>query len=353
MGYSFLTDGGYEGYAWDWSTNGVLDGTKRLDLLSHTGGSPLASLVTRTKPHPDQFDDLVSWGSMAWTFARTYLLPKADEDARERVAETERQVAPLVQRLVTTLREKMIPALADGQIAFTIDGKESAARLQRELPASAEPLPLPEAAVALKLSDSKLFREGLSDLFELADDVLAVSRSLNPDGVPEGARLPEPEKWSIDGGTLWTFGLGDSGIDEKLRPSIAISESAAVFSIAPGQARRMIVPAKQTTGAPLATFDGPLATSAALDVAGLVDLVEPWILYAARVAVLQQRNGFVDASTVVGPDVDDGQFKDVLETTSVLLDALRCIRLAVAETTTRSDATVTHWRNMIRDLPAK
>ena len=190
-------------------------------------------------------------------------------------------------------------------------------------------------------------------LFELADDVIAVSRSLNPETVPEGARLPEPEKWSIEGGTMWAFGLGDSGIDDQIRPSIAISDSAAVFSLAPAQAGRMLVAKKQTTGAPLSAFDGPLATSAALDVAGLVDLVEPWILYAVRVGVLQQRNGFVDGSTVIGPDIDDGQVKDIVETTGVLLDALRCIRLAVAETTTRSDATVTHWRNMIRDLPAK
>jgi hypothetical protein len=35
------------------------------------------------------------------------------------------------------------------------------------------------------------------------------------------------------------------------------------------------------------------------------------------------------------------------------LEALRCIRVTVAEATTRSDATVVHWQNVIRDLPAE
>ena len=352
LSYAFLTGSGYEGYAWDWSKNGVLDGSKPLDLLSNTGGSPLASLVLRGKPQPEQFEDFVAWGGMAWGFARKYLLPKADEDARERVEETERQFAPLVARAVDTLRTKFLPALADGQMGFVIDGKGRAKRLQAAMPAAAEPLPLTEPAVAFRLSDAKLFREGLSDVFELIDDVLAVSHSLNPDSLPEGARLPEPERTKVDGGSLWTFPLEGTGIDAQLKPSIAISDDTAVFSLAPAQAARMLVASKQQTGGTLAKFEGPLAGAAALDIAGLVDLLEPWVLYAARVGVLQQRNGTVDADTVIGPDGDDGRVKEMLSAAGTVLDALRCLRVAVAETSTRPDATVTHWRNLIRDLPA-
>jgi hypothetical protein len=37
----------------------------------------------------------------------------------------------------------------------------------------------------------------------------------------------------------------------------------------------------------------------------------------------------------------------------VVLDAMRCLRVTAGEAQTRSDATVTHWRNVIRDLPAE
>jgi len=353
MGYSFLTDKGYEGFNWDWSKNGVLDGSKRLDLLEHTGGAPLASLVMRTKPHPDQFDDFVSWGRMGLDFATKYLLPKADEDARERFVETQRQIAPLAERFVGILREKFLPALADGQVGFVIDGKSTVARLHRDVPTAEEPLPLVEPAVALRLSDAKLFRAGLSDLFELADDFVSLSRSLNPGSIPEGYRIPDPEQSDVAGGTLWTFPMARTGLDEQISPAIAISEGTAVFSLVPKQATRMLAASKQQTGAPLSGFGEPLATAAALDVAGLVDVIEPWLVYFGRVGVLQQRNGFVDGSSVAGADLDEGQLGEAFTALGVVFDALRCIRLAVAETSTRSDATVTHWRNLIQDLPAK
>jgi len=38
---------------------------------------------------------------------------------------------------------------------------------------------------------------------------------------------------------------------------------------------------------------------------------------------------------------------------AVVFDVLRSLRVAVAETAIKSDATVTHWQNVIRDLPAE
>ena len=63
--------------------------------------------------------------------------------------------------------------------------------------------------MALRLSDAKLFRAGLSDLFELADDFVSLSRSLNPGSIPEGYRIPDPEQSDVAGGTLWTFAVMD------------------------------------------------------------------------------------------------------------------------------------------------
>jgi hypothetical protein len=38
---------------------------------------------------------------------------------------------------------------------------------------------------------------------------------------------------------------------------------------------------------------------------------------------------------------------------AVVCEALKSLRAAVAEMSTTPDATVTHWRNVIRDMPAK
>ena len=353
LGYSFLTDKGYEGYSWDWTRNGVLDSSKPLDLLGHTGGSPLLSIVTRAKTPPDQFDDFVDWGRMALAFFRKNILIKADEDDRERFEQAGRQLEPLADRLMTTLQTKILPALADGQSAFVLDGKEKAARLQRLMPASVEPLPIVAPAIAVKLDDPKLFREGLSDLFVLADDVVEEIRALNPDALPDGYRIPEPSKSKVDGGALWTFALPNAGLDDQIEPTIGIGEDVAVFSLLPKQASRMLLRQPQETGATLSRFGEPLSVAAAADGPGLIDLIEPWVEYAVRVGVLQQRNGFVDNDSTIGPEDDDDRMRDILRQTGVVFEALRCIRVTVAEATTRSDATVVHWQNVIRDLPAE
>lgn len=353
LGYSFLTDKGYEGYSWDWSRNGVLDASKRLDLLGHTGGSPLLSLVSRAKTPPDQFDDFVDWGRMAWKFVGNNVLSKADVDERERIEETTRQLAPLAERLVTTLRTKILPAVAEGQTALVVDGRDKVERLQRAMPAAAEPLPIVAPAIALKLVDPKLFREGLSDLFALADDLVEEVRALNPGSVPDDYRIPEPGKTKVDGGSLWTFALPQAELDEQIMPTIGIGEDVAVFSFVPKQATRMLVSKSQETGSSLSSFDEPLAVAAAADVAGLVDAIEPWVEYFVRIGNLQQRNGFIDGESTIGPDGDDDRIRDQLSVVNAVLDALRCLRVAVADASTRSDATVTHWRNVIRDIPAE
>ena len=143
----------------------------RLELLEHTGGAPLAAVGFRIKNDPGQFEDFVSWADMGWSFFRQYLVPKAGEDAREKIEEVDEHLAPLGEKLVGILRTKILPALADGQIGFVIDGKSSTKRPHAALPAAAEPLPLLEPAIVLGLDDPKLFREGMSDVFELADEL--------------------------------------------------------------------------------------------------------------------------------------------------------------------------------------
>jgi hypothetical protein len=75
--------------------------------------------------------------------------------------------------------------------------------------------------------------------------------------------------------------------------------------------------------------------------------------YFVRIGNLQQRNGFVDGESTIGPDGDDDRIRDQLGLVNAVLDALRCLRVAVADASTRSDATVIHWRNVIRDIPAE
>ncbi len=351
MAYSFLAEQGYEGYAWDWSRNGPLDGSKRLDLLEHVGGAPLAAVALRVRNDAYQFDDVVAWADMLRGFAVKHLLPRADEDVQEKVAAFEQHLLPLGQKFVDIVRRTFRPAMAGGQIGFVIDGKSKTSRLQQALPQAEAPLPLLEPAIVIGLDDPALFREGMNDFFALSDELVDAVRAMSPEAVPSDYRIADPRKEEVAGGNVWSWPLEKTGLDEQVQPAIALGKDAAVLSLVPKQAGRLIVETPLTTGAQLTKFEEPLAGAATLDVAGLIEALEPWVIYAARYAAVQGREGSVDSDLTLDADVEDEQAKEILAQVKVVLEAAKVLRVATAETAVKPEATVTHWRNIIRDIP--
>jgi len=351
--FSFLSEQGYEGYVWDWGRNQPYDGSKRLELFEHAGGAPLAVLVSRLKSDPGAFDAVVDLGGGAWKLFSTYGRPALDEEQAARFDGFEEHVAPLAARGVGIIRDKIRASIADGQIGFVLDAKGRTKKLQGELPASAEPLPLVEPAIVLPLADPKLFKDGLSDLFALGDELTDAIRDMDPDAVPAGYRIPEPEKSKVEAGTVWSWKLSNSRLDDQIRPAIGVGEKAVVLSFMPKQAGRMLVESPLETGSRLSRFAEPLASGAAIDCAGLVDVIGPWVTYLTRYGCVQQRDGAVDPDAELTAADENEQAQEVLEQVRVVLEAVKSLRAAVAETAFREDALVTHWRNVIRDLPAR
>ena len=353
MGYSFLTDRGYEGYAWNWSRNQPFDGDRRLDLLEHVGGAPLAVLAARIKSDRAAFDAAVEIAAAAWQLGLRHGRPSMDDDERKSFDALAERLTPFAARLVTALREKVIASLADGQIALVLDAKGRAAKPQRRLPSSAEPLPIVEPGIVLPVADPKLFKDGLNDLFALADEFTEAVRELDPRAMPETYRIPEPDRAKSDGGSVWSWALANAGLDEQIRPAIGVGDEVVVLSLVPKQAGRMLAESGLETGTQLTKFDEPLAAAAAVDVAGLIDAARPWVVYLTRYGCVQQREGEVDPRRQLSADDETPEAKDALEHVAVILEALKSLRVAVAETSYREGALVTHWRNVIRDMPAK
>ena len=351
VGFSWMTDSGYEGETWDWSRNQPVDGSRRLDLLEHAGGAPLAVAVTRMKSDPKLVDDVSAFVGGLWSLVQKHGLPALEGEERDRAEDVAKQIGPLAARLADVVRRKIVPALADGQLGFVFDAKSRTKKPQGDLPASADPLPLPELGIVLPLKDAKLFRDGLNDLFAIGDEAADAVRRINPDAIPRGWRLPDPEKSKVDAGTVWSFAVPASRLDEQVRPAIGFGDEVAVFSLAPKQAARLLESAKLETGSQLAAFEEPLAGAAAVDVAGIVDTVKPWLVYLTRYGCVRQREGAVEAEAEMTADDETDEARDALKSVDVVLEVAKCLRAAVADTTVRDGALVTRWRNVIRDLP--
>jgi hypothetical protein len=350
---SFLTEQGYEGYSWDWSQNLPLDGSRRLDLFEHSGGAPLGVVVSRLASKPPAFDAVAGIVGSAWSLFEKHGRPTLDAEDGRRFDELNEHMGPLARKLADILRTKIIASLADGQVGFVLDAKGRTKRIQEQLPASADPLPVPEPAIVLPLADRKLFIDGLNDLFALGDEAADAIRDMDPDAVAAEYRVPEPEKTKLDGGSIWSWSLDRSRVDEQVRPAIGVGEDVVVFSLVPKQAARMIAEGRLETGSQLSTFEEPLAGAAALDFAGLLDALQPWIVYATRYGCVQEREGAVEADEELSAEDENEQAQEILAHVNVVLEACKSLRAAVAETAFKDDVLVTHWRNVIRDMPAK
>jgi len=351
MAFSYMTPDGYAGQAWNWSRNQPLDGGRRLDLLDHAGGEPLAVMVTRLRSDPTLLDDAESAARAGLRLYRRYGLPGLDDAEAAEVAKYEEVLLPLAERLGIAIRDKLVPSLADGQIGLVLDAKSKSKRPHRDLPGSAEPLPLLEPAIVLRLTDEKRFRSGLSDIFELADEAVAALRQLNAESLPAEYRVPAPVKDKVESGTVWTFAVPAAGLDAAVAPAIGVGDKAAVFSLVPRQADRLLAAARLQTS-PGENFGEPLASAGVVDIAGMLEALRPWIVYGARYASVAQRDGHVSADTELQAEDETPQAREVVEAMSGILDACQCLRSAVRETIVKDDVLVTDWRAVVRDMPA-
>ena len=353
MAYAYMTDTGFAGENWNWSSNVAVDASQPLSILSHVGGAPFAVVASRTSVDALHLDTLIGWGGMAKDFFEKYLIEKMDDDDREKFDEARETFGPLLEDLVDTLVNKFAPALADRQLALVLDDETKVERLQKELPSSADPLPIVEPAIVLGLADAGLFKEGLNDLFELADRLVNVIREKDPSSIPAGYQIPEPVESSVADGTVWSFPIPQAGLAEEIAPAIGLGTDVAVFSLVPGQAGRLLTAADLETASALGGFDGPLGAAAAADVPAIIDTLEAWLVYAARYASVQQREGSVDADVELSASDESPMIAPFFEQAQVVLEACRCLKAGVAEQTIEDGVTITRWKNLIEDMPAR
>jgi hypothetical protein len=353
MDFAYLTDSGFAGETWNWSSNVVLDASQPLEILSHVGGSPFAVVASRTSVDALHLNTLVGWGDMAKDFFEKYLIEKMKDDDREKFEEARETFGPLLEDLVDTVINKFAPALADRQLALVLDDETKVERLHKELPSSADPLPVVEPAIVLGLADSGLFKEGLNDLFKLADRLVNVIREKNPSAIPAGYSIPDPVESSVADGTVWSFPIPQAGLAEEIAPAIGLGKNVAVFSLVPGQAGRLLTAADLETASALGGFDGPLGAAAAADVPAMIDVLESWLVYAARYTSVQQREGMVDADVELSASDESPMIAPFFEQFQVVLEACRCLKAGVAEQTIEDGVTITRWKNLIEDMPAR
>jgi hypothetical protein len=69
--------------------------------------------------------------------------------------------------------------------------------------------------------------------------------------------------------------------------------------------------------------------------------------------VVQNKGERLDPESTIDSDVETDETKKDLAQIATILDVLRCLKAAAAETSVDGEVTVTRWQNKIEDLSAE
>jgi hypothetical protein len=329
LAYSFLTEDGSEGYAYDWTKYPTRASPQPLTLLRHVGGRPVAFALSREGGGGKSYGLLARAVRLGHQALEDLALPQLPDEARDLYRQFMMHARPLFGRLDKATGKMLLPSL-DGQGGFVLDARLTSKQWHQAMPASETPLPLPEPAVVVGVRDRALFLKACREYRAVFDGLLEAVGKVSPTPIPE-IKFPEPHVKKTKAGTLYSFPLPDAlGLDAKLVPTCGLSDSVVAFTLSQEHAERLLTPtALKVNSGPLADAGRPLTGAGYFAWASLVDAAAPWVEYGLTKA---------------------GQGKEVLEQVQTVVAVLKVLRNYSSATYVEDGAIVTHGRTVIRDL---
>jgi hypothetical protein len=205
---------------------------------------------------------------------------KAGEKEKQQFEKVKDDLVPLLRRFDKATRDWLLPGLKDGQGALVFDAQLVAPQWHPAMPPAARPLPFPELAYVVGVSDKELVRKAVVEYYDLALESQRLAIKANPDGAPL-AELPEPAIEEGEDGTTATFDLPPQWmLDRRIAPCAGLGDRAAVLAFAPETVKRLLKPRPVQLDGPLANVERPLAGVSRLNFVRLLEMFEPWIDYA-------------------------------------------------------------------------
>ncbi len=332
---SFLQPKGIEAYTYDFGEKPGLDGSKALPILEHLGGRPLLGVAGRATVSIDDYDLLVKWLEIGYSYFDRYAVPEMDEDERAKYQRFADMVGPILVHLDEVNRTTLLPSL-DGQHALVVDAQMKSKQYLDSLPATDEALPMAEPALVLGLSDRQAFFDAMVEYHKAMQQIADAIQQVAADEAPE-IDVPDPAIRDRSAGSFYEFALpGDWGVDEQIAPAMALSDEFAVFAASPKHATRLLEATPAKAGL-LRKAKGPLAMAVAFEWAHLVETATPWVDLATREILADDG------------EVDEDQLESVGDQVHTVLDVLKTLVRVTSVSRFEDGALVSHSLTEISD----
>ena len=334
---SYLNGRGHETFGYDWGKYPTLEASRPLGLLNHVGGSPILAIVGRQKYSPENYKKFVGWIKTAHKYFEEIVPQKLDENQKGQYEQVTKMLFPLLARLETVTGTLFLPSLADSQSAFVIDGKLTSSQLHKTLPKMDKPMPVPELALVMSVSDAASLKKAMSEYRAIVNEIIGKIREINPQ-VPE-FQIPEPATKSAKSGTIYYYPLPEeAGVDMRVSPNAGLSDKVAVLSLSHSHSDRVLASTPlKIDGGPLADLAKPRSSAVYFSWEAFINTASPWIDFGVRTAVAQGGGGGLTPEAILD------QIKTVVE-------VLKCFKSFASSTYVEDGVVVTHSETVMKDL---
>jgi len=334
----YLTEDGYEGYAYDLTKQERLKGVK-LGLLDHFGGKPILAVGTAFPVTGEGYQHFVKWIKTVYGHLEGVLLEKVpDDNAKDEYKKFTKNFFPLVQKINETTAKLFLPSMkGNGGFGFVVDAQWKSKQWLKAAPESPQALPMLELGFLLGLSDHAKFEKALEEYRLTLNEMYEKVREASRDNVPE-FKIPVAETTKVKGGTLYFYPIPeDAGVDKQFTPTLGVGEKAAAFALSKGHAQRLIGSTPLPAKGPLAEKRDVVAVCY-FDFHALLDAAEPWVDYVAQNAAkeIEDKEGKKKAGEVA---------KEV----KASFEILRVFHGYTSATHVEGGVLVTHSVTIIRD----
>ena len=329
--FSYMTDEGYEGYAYSWSES-FADASKPLSILEHVGGDPILFAAGRATQRPPNQEARKYWSGRLDFYVTNLVMPNLPPEQQTIAKKLLEKVKPILAQASTINDTLLGPALKDGQSAFVLDGKLLSAQPHRSMPRPEKQLPLPELAIVLGVADQPKLAQAVDGYFRLGDEIIDAARTVFEQIPP--FTVPRAIPQTINNNTIYTYPIALLlGLDGSIGPNGAAGNGVAVVSLTPETSSRLI------TGGPLQSAhvmqyaNQPLAGAFSLNFPALIDVVHAWAEYGVEI-----ENAGDESLDLIKSEMD------------LFGSVLGCFRQLSGVSFREGDATVTHTQSVFKDL---
>ncbi len=336
LAWSFASDVGLEGLAYDWSVNPLLENAEPMTIVRHAGTQPLMLFAMKHQSQPIVNELLGEILDRAPEHARRFIaLAEQDEAKRELALEILEKSWPLLEDSYRIVQEEIMPAIDENESLFSVSALWKTLEVSANLPPADSPLPLPELAVAIKVRNRDQFLSGCSELYGVFDRVVELVREFKPDAVTPDYTVPRPEREEIAGATRFFYSELTAAFPlEGFQPQVVVGNDLLVVGYSSRQVADLLEDKPLSTRPAWLAPDMPVAVISMIDLSGMVSAVTPWMTYGFQIATgdLEAPLGSAEGPVPTG--------NDIIQIWNCLMSLGK---IAATSTVDEDGATITRW----------